>query len=766
MMERWRLTIQGAVQGVGFRPFVYRLATDLRAGGWVVNSAQGVVIEVEAPTVTLDTFITRLRSELPRHASISDFHVQTIPPQGETEFHIHHSDSKGVKSALILPDLAICPDCLRDISDPTNRRYRYPFTNCTNCGPRFSIILALPYDRPNTTMRDFVMCEECRAEYENPLDRRFHAQPNACPKCGPQLTLCYRGGHVLTTGDHALRATAEALRYGSIIAVKGLGGFHLMVDARNTDAVARLRERKGRYEKPFAVMFPSLEQVEHACDLTDVERGLLTSSEAPIVLLHYHGSDIVPEVAPDNPYLGVMLPYTPLHHLLLTDLGFPVVATSGNLSGEPICTDEDEALAKLGPIADLFLMHDRPIARHVDDSVVCGAVGEPLVLRRARGYAPLPVDVPAGNRTIIAVGAHQKNTTALLHNGHVFLSQHLGDMDSAETMNVFRRTLADLQRLYDATPTGIICDLHPDYVTTQYAEASELSMLRVQHHHAHVLSCMAEHHLEPPVLGVAWDGTGYGTDGTIWGSEFLLIERENFARVAHLHPFPLPGGDAAAREPRRSLLGLLYAMYGNDLPRERLHFTPSELHLLLAALHKGMNAPQTSSMGRLFDAVAALLGLRQKCSFEGQAAMALEYAALQANTDECYPFEITPVTNTDHGDGCIMEWKPMLATMLNETAPALMSAKFHNTLAAMVVAVARRVGTPQVALTGGCFQNRVLLEGCITGLRGAGFRPYWQQRIPPNDGGIALGQIAAALREGNHVFSSSRQVNQHERRGA
>jgi hydrogenase maturation protein HypF len=764
MIERWQLTIQGNVQGVGFRPFVYRLAMELNLGGWIINSSQGVMIEVEAENATLDRFLSRLQDELPPHASICELTVQSLPVQGDREFAIRHSEDHGVKSARILPDLATCPDCLHDISDPTNRRYRYPFTNCTNCGPRFSIILDLPYDRPNTTMHGFTLCEECRAEYENPLDRRFHAQPNACPRCGPQLALWDRDGRRIAVRDEALYLAAQSLRYGRVVAVKGLGGFHLMVDARNPEAVALLRARKGRYEKPLAVMFPSLDQIRQHCEVSEMEQTLLTSAASPIVLLRCRDSDIAPEVAPDNPYLGVILPYTPLHHLLLSELGFPVVATSGNLSGEPICTDEKEALEKLGNVADIFLVHDRPIARPVDDSVICVAAGQLLTLRRARGYAPQPVDIPnAGQHTLVAVGAHQKNTTALLHNGHVFLSQHLGDMDSPKTVDVFRRTLADFQSLYDAAPSAVVCDMHPDYATTQFAEQSGMPIVRVQHHHAHILSCIAEHHLEPPILGVAWDGTGYGQDNTIWGSEFLLIEHDGFQRVAHLRPYPLPGGDMAAREPRRSLLGLLYTMYGADLPRQYLQFHPSELTLLLSVLEKGLHAPMTSSMGRLFDAVAALAGLQQKCSFEGQAAMALEYAALEQITDECYPYEITPITNASHAGSGIMEWKLMLAAMLSETKPALLSAKFHNTLVRMIVDVAQRMGIQQVALTGGCFQNRVLLERSVSQLRTAGFTPYWQQRIPPNDGGIALGQIAAALREGRHVLSSSRKVDQHKR---
>ncbi|MDK3158219.1 carbamoyltransferase HypF [Kamptonema cortianum] len=768
MIERRRLTVQGMVQGVGFRPFVYRLAAELRTGGWVINSPQGVVIEVEASAAVLDRFEARLRAELPPHAAIHALASESVTPLGEHDFSIHHSEADGARTALILPDLATCPDCLRELSDPADRRYRYPFINCTHCGPRFSIIHDLPYDRPATTMRAFTQCPDCRAEYENPLDRRFHAQPNACPRCGPQLALWDRSGAALAEREDALIQAEAALCRGEIVAVKGLGGFHLMVDARSEQAVHRLRCRKGRYEKPLAVMYPSLAMVEQDCEVSEAERTLLISSEAPIVLLRYHGRQIAPDAAPGNPYLGVMLPYTPLHHLLLHDLGFPLVATSGNLSGEPICIDESEALSRLQAIADVFLVHDRPIARHVDDSVVCVVDGRPLILRRARGYAPLPVDLPAGNhRSLIAVGAHQKNTVALLHKGHVFLSQHLGDLDTKESLAAFRRVLADFQRVYEAKPSAVVCDLHPDYASTQYAEALGLPLLRVQHHYAHALSCLAEHDLQPPVFGVTWDGTGLGADRTLWGGEFLIIgEGAGFERVAALKPFPLPGGEIAARQPRRSLLGLLFAAFGEDLPRERLDFTPAELTVLIAALRRGINAPLTSSIGRLFDAVAALAGVRQQCSFEGQAAMQLEFAALGVKTDECYPYEVTPVTNTRMPCRAMIEWKPMLEAMLMESDAAQISAKFHNTLAALIMAMAEQVGIQQVVLTGGCFQNRLLLEKAIASLRKAGFTPYWQARIPPNDGGIALGQIAAALREGQYVFGSSGQIDQHQRRWA
>ena len=763
MVGRRRLTVQGTVQGVGFRPFVYRLAAEVGLSGWVVNSPQGVIIEIEASPPLLDAFIERLRTELPPHAAIHSLTVSDINPLGSSTFEIRHSSASGTKTALILPDLATCPDCQREIFDPADRRYRYPFTNCTHCGPRFSIIEALPYDRIHTTMRDFIMCETCRAEYENPLDRRFHAQPNACPVCGPQLALWDQFGHVLSERDEALKAAAAAIRQGYIVAVKGIGGFHLVADARNAEVVALLRVRKGRYEKPLAVMYPNLEQVKRACRVSEQEEALLQSSAAPIVLVRHIGSEIAPSVAPDNPYLGVMLPYTPLHHLLLAEVGFPVIATSGNFSGEPIITDNQQALAKLNRIADLFLVHNRPIAHHVDDSVICVAADEPLMLRRARSYAPLPVDMPElpGGKTIIATGAQQKNTVALLHNGHTFLSQHLGDMNNVPSLDALKKTLADFQTLYEATPTAVVCDLHPDYVTTQHAERLGLPVTYVQHHYAHVLSCMAEHHLSAPVLGVAWDGTGLGTDRTIWGGEFLHVEDEGFTRVAHLRTFALPGGDSASYEPRRSLLGLLYTMFGSDLPRDRLEFKSSDLNLLLSALRSAVNTPLTSSMGRLFDAVAALAGLRQKCTFEGQAAMALEYVSHGVKTDEFYPYEITSVTNGSGVQERIIEWKPMIAAMMMETNPALISAKFHNTLAEIVVAIAREVGEPTVALTGGCFQNRVLLEQCVDKLRAAGFKPYWQQHIPPNDGGIALGQIAAVLREGNHVSSSSGQTDQH-----
>lgn len=754
---RLKIIIHGAVQGVGFRPFVYRLATELKLTGWVLNSAQGVFIEVEGAKEQLEEFLRRLERDKPPRAFIQSLEASWLDPVGYAQFEIRHSDESGQKTAFILPDIATCPECLREIFDPTDRRYRYPFTNCTNCGPRFSIIEALPYDRPNTTMKIFPMCPECQAEYEDPTNRRFHAQPNACPKCGPHLELWDRQGTVLAQHDDALRQAAEAIRKGQIVAVKGLGGFHLICDAHNEAAVRELRRRKRREEKPFALMYPSLEFVKTHCEVSELEERVLTSPEAPIVLLRRReNAPIAPSVAPRNPYLGIMLPYTPLHHLLMAELGFPVVATSGNLSDEPICTDERDALTRLKEIADLFLVHNRPIARHVDDSIVRIVGGRELVLRRARGFAPLPIHLnSSAPRTVLAVGAHLKNTIALSVGSNVFISQHIGDLETAEAFEAFQRVIQDFERLYDARPSLIAHDLHPDYLSTKYAQERALSQVGVQHHYAHVLSCMAENELDGPVLGVSWDGTGYGLDGTIWGGEFLLATQESFTRVAHLRTFRLPGGEQAIREPRRSALGVLYELFGDALAHECADLAPlqsfskHELKLLLAMLQKNLNSPVTSSAGRLFDSVASLVGLRQISRFEGQAAMELEFALHGVETHERYEFALSGET---------LNWGPMLLRIASDVRAGVpvstISAKFHNTLVEMIVAVARRVGEERVVLTGGCFQNKYLTERAIARLRAEGFRVYWHQRVPPNDGGIALGQIVKALTLGLNLSSS------------
>jgi hydrogenase maturation protein HypF len=760
-IARLRVAIRGAVQGVGFRPFIYRLATGMRLAGWVNNSAQGVLIEAEGRREQLRQFLLRIEAEKPPRSFIQSLESALLDPAGYTGFEVRHSDESGVKTAFVLPDIATCPDCRAEIFDPANRRYGYPFTNCTNCGPRFSIIKALPYDRANTTMRRFTMCPECQAEYDNPLDRRFHAQPNACPRCGPQLAFWDTGGNALAEHGMAQLRAAAAIRQGAIVAIKGLGGFHLMVDARDQDAVQRLRRRKAREEKPFALMYPTLAQIQDDCEVSTLEERLLRSPESPIVLLRRHSpvethSSIAEAVAPGNPNLGVMLPYTPLHHLLMAELGFPVVATSGNRSDEPICTDEREALDRLSDIADYFLVHNRPIARHVDDSIVRVMLGGECVLRRARGYAPLPVHLERARHAapLLAVGAHLKNTVAIMVGGEVFGSQHIGDLETPQAFEAFNQVVASLATLYDFTPTVIACDAHPDYRSTQFAEAAVRGharpLVRVQHHYAHVLSCMAENELEPPLLGVAWDGTGYGLDGTIWGGEWLRVNDTSFERVAHLRTFRLPGGEQAIREPRRAAIGLLYELLGDalfardDLPLLRA-FSTQERAIMRTMLQRGINAPVTSSAGRLFDAVAAIVGLRQESRYEGQAALELECALAGVETDEAYPVRVSAHYLTQ-----IVDWEPLAHGILDDLRRGLpvgwIAAKFHNTLAEMIVAVAVRADEERVALTGGCFQNRYLAERAVARLRAAGFRPYWHQRIPPNDGGIALGQVVAAAR--------------------
>ena len=784
---RRAVAVRGAVQGVGYRPFVYRLATELGLTGWVLNSAQGLFVEVEGTADGVDSFCRLLQLEAPPRAMVQGLEIKELPFIGYTNFTIRHSNGDGAKTTVILPDLATCPDCRREIFDPADRRFGYPFTNCTNCGPRFSIIRRLPYDRPHTAMADFPLCPACQAEYDNPLDRRFHAQPNACPVCGPQLAFWDSRGEILATRSDALNATATAIRQGLVLAVKGMGGFHLLVDARNTDAVERLRQRKQRPRKPFAVLFPNRAQVEACCELCPAEAALLESPAAPIVLLQRRVAAVLrcesvsPAVAPDNQTLGVFLPYTPLHHLLLAQLGFPVVATSGNFSDEPICIANGEAVERLAGIADFFLVHDRPIERPVDDSVVRVLAGETQILRRSRGYAPLPIPLAARpdrwaapqsalalsvapptcqvgpeQKVVLAVGGHMKNTVALAVDGNVFLSQHLGDLENVHTFGAFQQAVENLTSLYEAQPAVIVCDSHPDYPSARFAahlaEERGVPLLKVQHHYAHVLACMAENRLLPPALGVAWDGTGYGVDGTIWGGEFLLVGEAGFQRVAHLRPFRLAGGEAAVREPRRTAIGLLYAAFGEAalgwewLPSV-VSLRPAERRLLGQMIERGVNAPVTTSAGRLFDGVASLLGLCQLASFEGEAAMALEFAA-QGTTAPAYPFRL----DEKDGGAVLIDWQPLLAELLSDISQARpakeCAARFHSTLAAIAVAVAERVAVTDVALTGGCFQNRLLSELTIDRLRAAGFHPHWHRQVPPNDGGIALGQAVAGMKGG------------------
>jgi hydrogenase maturation protein HypF len=751
-LERARAVVRGAVQGVGFRPFVYRLATELNLTGWVSNSAQGVFIEIEGAGTTLRDFLVRIEREKPPRAIIQSLEFSFLDAAGYKDFSIRASDEKGAKTALILPDIATCPHCLLEIFQSGNRRFHYPFTNCTNCGPRFTLIEELPYDRPNTSMKKFAMCPQCEREYHDPADRRFHAQPNACPSCGPHLELWDAGGNVLALHDDALHLAADDVRAGKIVAFKGLGGFQLIADARNETVVEQLRRRKRRSEKPFALMYPSLEMAREHCRVSELEERLLLSPEAPIVLLQRWSPPLAPSIAPGNPYLGVMLPSTPLHHLFLRDLGFPVVATSGNLSDEPICIDEHEALDRLHGIADFFLVHDRPIVRPMDDSVARVVRGREITLRRARGYAPLPVHLKTPLPCVLAVGAHLKNTISLSVGHEVFLSQHIGDLETNEAHTAFRAVAADLPRLYEIAPEIIACDLHPDYLSSQHAAQLaarlDVPLHRVQHHWAHVLSCMAENEVEFPALGVAWDGTGYGPDGTIWGGEFLLAREKSYERVAHFRQFRLPGGEAAIKQPSRTALGVLYEIGGakaldqGDLAPVR-DFSEGDLALIRQMLVKKLQAPATSSVGRLFDAVASISGLRQRVTFEGQAAMELEFA-IQPCVSEAYSFEIKSTSPS------VVDWRPMIEEMVDDARhglePGAISAKFHNALVEIIVAVARHAGQTRVVLTGGCFQNRYLTERSVQRLLEEGFRPYWHQRVPTNDGGIALGQIMDAAR--------------------
>lgn len=768
--------MRGAVQGVGFRPFVYRLATELGLCGWVLNDVRGVEVEVEGEAASLDTFRTRLEAEAPPRAVVRSVSFSWLEPAGFPSFEIRRSTGEGEKSVSVLPDLATCGDCLAELDDPADRRYRYPFLNCTNCGPRFTIVCALPYDRRNTTMSGFALCAACRQEYEEPRDRRFHAQPTACPACGPRLALWDRIGQVVARDDEALRDAAAALLDGRLVAVKGLGGFHLCCDARNEAAVARLRAGKVRREKPFALMVKDVVAARALCAVSAAAERWLLSPEAPILLLPRLGPEsasvlVAPNVAPESTRLGVMLPSTPLHHLLLAAVDAPLVATSGNLSDEPIATDEREAVARLGSIADLFLVHDRPVERHADDSVGWLHGDELQLLRRARGFAPLPVPVRVNLPPILAVGAHLKNAVGLGLGSEVVLSQHIGDLETPEALAAFERVIADLLRLWEAEPVAIAHDLHPDYLSTRWARRAaagdesegplppailgaaregRLRLVPVQHHHAHLASCLAENEAEGPALGVTWDGTGYGTDGTVWGGEFLLGNASAFTRVAHLRPFRLPGGEAAVKEPRRPALALLLELFGESvLDRGDLvpvaSFSPTERALLARMLATGTRSPVTTSAGRLFDAVAALLGLHPKAGFEGQAAMALE-ALADTSERGAYPFSLVPPAAP--AAPALLDWGPLLLALLEDGArdvdASTRSARFHNALVEGIAAVARLAGAPRVALSGGCFQNRLLVERATARLAADGFRVLTHRLVPPNDGGIALGQILVA----------------------
>lgn len=726
--QRLRINLRGAVQGVGFRPFVYRLATELSLTGWVLNSSAGLIVEVEGPAELLRAFEQRLELERPKASVVTMRESAWIAVEGSTDFQIHASHADTGKSVNVLPDLATCKDCLKELFDPANRRFHYPFTNCTNCGPRYTIVVDIPYDRPNTTMRDFALCSGCREEYENPSNRRFHAQPNACPACGPNL-------------EGTLEAVAAALRRGEIVALKGIGGFQLLVDARNPAAVARLRQRKHREEKPFALVMPSLAAVREYCSIAPAEIEVLESQASPIVLLQPRpGTDIAWNVAHCSPYIGVMLPYSPLHHLLMQQCPFPLIATSGNRSDEPIAIANDEATVRLEGIADHFLMHDRPIVRACDDSVVRLTRGRAGILRRARGYAPLGIRVTRELPPVLAVGGHLKNTVAIAVGQDVFLSQHIGDLETLEARHAFERAIDDLCRLYSFKPEVVVCDMHPDYASSHWAEKSGLPIIRAQHHQAHIASCAAENNVEGAYLGISWDGTGYGLDGAIWGGEFFRGEANRFERVAHLRPFGLPGGDAAVREGWRSAASLMFENFGSHPPGPDAE-APStgkprlDLPKVRYMLQHGINVVPTTSVGRLFDAVASIVGIAEESRFEGQAAMLLENEIGALRMQEAYPLP----------DG---DWSELVSAIVADKQSGMLipkiSAKFHNALVNWILEVATREGLKQVVMSGGVFQNRYLTERAAELLESRGFTVYTHRQVPPNDGGLALGQALIA----------------------
>ena len=759
------LEIEGTVQGVGFRPFVARLAARLGLRGWVRNDERGVVIRALGPPAALKALAAALAADAPPAARITALRqrpadeVPGLPPAPAEGFLILESETAAAeRTAAVTPDLALCADCRRELATPGDRRHGYPFINCTNCGPRYSILHALPYDRARTTMAVFHMCPSCQREYDDPADRRYHAQPNACPACGPQVELQDATGRALASRADAIGAAAGALRDGRIVAVKGLGGFHLMVDAASEAAVRELRRRKHREEKPLAVMFPSLASLRDAAELDDDDVRWLTSSAAPIVLVRRRAPAALAEaVAPGNPWIGALLPYTPLHVLLLEAVGRPVVATSGNLSEEPLCTDNEEARRRLGAIADLFLVHDRPIARPVDDSVLRRAAGGPVLLRRARGFAPAPFALPAGVASpapMLCVGGHSKSTVAVSTGPRLVLSPHIGDLSNPVSVAAFRQAVTLLSSLYPGRLARAVCDAHPDYASTRFAQNLGVPVVTVQHHLAHILACLLEHGGGPErVLGVAWDGTGYGPDGTIWGGEFIVVDRTagTARRIGHLRPFRLPGGEAAVREPRRSALGLLHDLFRGDAARlaplaSALGFRENEATLLHSMLHRGVQAPITTSVGRLFDGVAALLGLRTRCTFEGQAAMELEFAADPERQEEADI--ILPITTPAPGGVWQVDWRPMVASLVQPGASvglALAASRFHQSLARSAADLAIRAGIETVVLSGGCFQNVRLLNATRRQLQSAGFRVLSHRDLPPNDEGLSAGQALGAL---------------------
>ena len=728
------------MQGVGFRPWVYQLARRHALPGVVFNSTLGVTIEVEGPEPALAAFEAALRAEAPPLAEVGQIRVADLAPAGYQDFTIGDSENAAGEFVLVPPDIATCAACLADLRDPANRRYRYPFTNCTNCGPRYTIIQEVPYDRPHTTMAGFRQCPDCEREYHDPRDRRFHAQPNACPACGPWLELWDRS-HMLTQRAEAIDQARRLLQEGAILAIKGLGGFHLACDAANHAALDSLRRRKLRSAKPFALMAASLEKIAGFCELTAAESDALAGSRRPIVLLaRREGGSISPAVAPGAERLGVMLPYTPLHHLLLEDGAFDaLVMTSANLSEEPIAYRNEETPARLHPLADYFLLHNRPIHTRADDSVVRIFEGRERLMRRARGYAPRPVELGFRTEQVLACGGELKNTFCLTKGDYAILSQHTGDLENLETLEFFQETLAHMKRFFRVEPRAVAHDLHPQYLTTRLAlSMAGIEKIAVQHHHAHIAACMAENGLREKVIGVALDGTGYGTDGRIWGGEFLVCDYGSFERRYHFRYVPLPGGDAAIRQPWRSALSYLKDAGLAAVPA--LEEVPAAHRGVVdAMLSSRVNTVDTSSCGRLFDAVAAILGLRLETTYEGQAAMELE-AIAAPGVEGLYPYAF---------DGDTVDFRDTVRALVHDASGReIRAARFHNTVSAVIAGVCRQVrrrdGLTKVCLSGGTFQNYHLLTRATQALRAGGFEVFLHAAVPPNDGGLSLGQAVIA----------------------
>ena len=745
--SRVRVRVEGIVQGVGFRPFVYAVAIRLGLAGFVGNDAQGVFAEVEGDPSAIERFVRSLREDAPPLAVVEQIVAEPIEPNGDEGFRIAESDVTGERQALISPESSTCQDCLRELWDPADRRYRYPFINCTNCGPRFTIVTDVPYDRPFTTMAGFAMCAECAAEYRDPGDRRFHAQPLCCPACGPALRLVDRDGQVM--GAEPIDAAARLIEAGGVVAVKGLGGFHLAADAMSERAVRTLRSRKHREDKPFAVMVADVEEARRLCRLDVAEERLLQSERRPIVLLRrLDESRPAPSVAPGTRSLGLMLPYTPLHELLVRELPAPLVLTSGNVSDEPIAYRDDDAIHRLSAIADAFLTHDRQIHMRTDDSVVRAFRDDGMILRRSRGYAPQPVSLPWGSpRTVLACGAELKSTFCLAKGRHAFVSHHIGDLENYETLRSFIDGIEHFRRLFDIDPQLVAHDLHPEYLSTKHALAMDgVDLIEVQHHHAHVASCLADNGERGPVIGVAFDGLGMGTDGTLWGGEFLVADLEGFERAGHLEPIPMPGGTAAIVEPWR--MAAAYIAEESTVEASRLGVVRRNEERwsgVTALARAGVNSPRTSSAGRLFDAVSAILGVRDSVNYEGQAAIELEQ---RADPDQRGHYR----ARLEGSEPIRVQGTDLVRAVIDDMTMGIdvgtIAGRFHDGVARSIVDVSLAIraarGLTTVALSGGVFQNMLLLERTVTSLDAEGFRVLVHRKVPPNDGGISLGQAAIA----------------------